>query len=142
MHTRKNQQKMARWNSNRSSLRPSRIRFRSVLKQVTTERGLFATLFTQSVHWWSGTNDGTMEQKEKYGIFSVQWAIKAIIWQPLFGGSAPPRYGGERPGDTERQHQFNENQKYGAINTGESICPHLSSSIVTLRKIPRNLDSV
>ena len=26
------------------------------------------------------------KQKEKYGIFSVQWAIKAIIWEPLFGG--------------------------------------------------------
>lgn len=101
----------------------------SVLKRSHSGTKL-ASLFTQSVPRWS--NDGSVEQKEKYGIFSVQWAIKAIIWEPLFVGSAPPRYGGEQSRDDGRgsrgwgptrgrKHQTNENQKYGAINTTESI---------------------
>lgn len=137
----------AQWNLNRSSLRPRREYAFDLSWNKSPPSVLFATLFTQSVRWWSRTNDGTVKQKEKYGIFSVQWAIKAIIWELLFGGSAPPRYQGERsgiPGRAEQQHQSNENQKYGAINTGESIRPLLSTpnSLAELRKTPRNLDSV
>lgn len=44
MHIKKPEE-TARWNLNRSSLRPSRVRFRSVLEQVTPERALRDSIY-------------------------------------------------------------------------------------------------
>jgi len=69
----------------------------------------------------------------------------AIVWREC--ASAIPHTGvntGGYRGEQGRQHQSNENQKYGAINTGESIrSPPLPlDSLAELQKTPRNLNLV